>query len=437
MGNAARFARDHQDMTRYATGLGWLTWTGTRWAPDSTGEVERLARDTVRAIDAQVARTTDDVRRRDLRRWAEKSEQRSRVEAMLSLARSELALVVHVEALDRDPFALNTVSGIVNLRDGQLRDHAPAAMMTKLAPAFYFPGATCPRWLRFLDRIMGGNLELIEFLQRAAGYSLTGDTSEQVFFMLYGSGSNGKSTFLEVLRSILGDYALAAAAETFMVKASAGIPNDIARLRGARFVTAVETEDGRRLAETLVKQMTGGDTLTARFLHREYFEFRPTFKVWLATNHKPTIRGTDFAIWRRVRLIPFAVTVPEEDRDKRLAGKLLDESAGILAWLVEGCLRWQTRGLGEPEAVKAATDTYREEQDPIRQFIDECCLIDVGLRERTGALYAAFREWCEKNGRHVTNSMTFSLRLQERGLAAGRDRQGRFFEGIALRAEEA
>jgi putative DNA primase/helicase len=437
VGNAQRFACDHHDVVRYAPGLGWLIWDGTRWAPDTTGEVERLARATVKATYAEAAKTADPDRRQALGRWAVKSEEISRIKAMLSLARSELALVVRDEALDRNLFALNTLSGIVELGTGKLRDHDPAAVMTKLAPAFYRPDAACPLWLTFLNRIMGSNLDLIDFLQRAAGYSLTGDTSERCFFLLYGTGANGKTTFLEVLRALVGDYGMQTPADTLMLKPTGGgIPNDLARLRGARFVTAVETGDGRRMAEPLVKMVTGGDTIAARFLHREFFEFKPAFKVWLATNHKPVIVGPDYAIWSRIRLVPFTVTIPAQEQDRHLREKLLEEGAGILAWAVEGCRQWREKGLGEPEAVKAANTAYREEMDPIRQFVDERCLVEAGLRERTGVLYAAFREWCEKNGRHVTNSMTFSLRLQERGLVAGRDRRSRFFEGIALNAEE-
>lgn len=436
LGNAARFARDHKDRVRCCESLGWLTWDGARWRRDETGEVERLARDTIRMMYAEVATIPDEKRRMALALHAAASESRARLVAMVALAQSELGIAARASMFDREPFMLNTASGVVNLKTGEVKDHDPSASITRLAPTFYNRAAACPRWLTFLDRIMGGDLDRVDFLQRAVGYSLTGDTSEQVFFVLYGTGSNGKSTFLEVLRTVLGDYTLHTPAETLMMKPNGGgIPNDLARLRGARLVTAVESEDGRRLAESLLKQMTGGDTITARFLHKEFFEFRPEFKVWLATNHKPRIFGTDHAMWRRVRLVPFEVTIPASERDKGMTPQLVEESTGILAWAVEGCLHWQREGLREPESVLAATKTYREEMDPIAQFITDRCALDPALNAPTGALYAAFVAWCEKNGRVPMNSMRFSLHLQERGLKPGKNRRGRFFEGIGLAAE--
>jgi putative DNA primase/helicase len=222
-------------------------------------------------------------------------------------------------------------------------------------------------------------------------------------------------------------------AETLMSRAKGGgIPNDLARLRGARFVTAVETDVGRRMAESLVKQMTGGDTVTARFLHREFFEFRPEFKLWLATNHKPIIHGTDYAIWRRIRLIPFTVTIPEEEREKDLGERLLEESAGILSWAVQGCLSWQKTGLREPQAVTTATADYREEMDPLADFLAERCVSGEGLMARTGELYVAFQKWADENGRHSVSSMAFSLRLQEKGFTRLKDRKGSYFCGLGL-----
>jgi putative DNA primase/helicase len=283
---------------------------------------------------------------------------------------------------------------------------------------------------------MAGNLGMIEFLQRAVGYSLTGDTSEQCFFMPWGSGQNGKSTMLDVLRTMLGDYAAQTPAETLMLKVGGGgIPNDLARLRGARFVTAVETDDGRRMAEPLVKMLSGGDVITARFLHREFFEFKPTFKVWLATNHKPVIKGTDYAIWRRVRLIPFVVTVPEAERDKKLTEKLLTELTGIFAWAVEGCRQWQRIGLAEPEPVTAATAGYREEMDPINDWISERCVVAEQLRGI--GLYTDYVEWARANGRHPLDGPAFSQRLEERGHRRVRVGGHTQYEGIGMVATTA
>jgi len=281
---------------------------------------------------------------------------------------------------------------------------------------------------------MAGNLDMIEFLQRAVGYSLTGETSEQCFFLLYGTGANGKTTFLEVMRTILGDYAMHSPAETFMVKQNgAGIPNDLARLRGARYVTVVESDDGQRIAEPLVKMVTGGDTITARFLHREFFEFKATFKVWLATNHKPVIRGTDYAIWRRVRMIPFTVTIPEGERDKKLPEKLLSESTAILGWAIEGALLWQKRGLAEPDMVKAATENYREEMDPLADWLAERCVTGPELQGL--GLYSDYEVWAKENGRRPMDGRAFARRLEELGFK--RDRRGgrTSFIGLGLSGE--
>jgi putative DNA primase/helicase len=292
VGNTARFARDHHGDVVFCGKLGWLCWDSAPWQVDETGEVERRARETVRAIYREAAEMPDEGERKRRVWWATDSESRSGIRAMLDLAQSEVGIARPANAFDRHPWLFNTLSGILDLTTGELAVHDPSALITKIAPTFYSPHAACPRFLAFLDRVMDGRGELVDFLRRAVGYSLTGDTREQVLFLLHGPGANGKSVFLEVIRSILGDYAANTPAETLMAKSgNSGIPNDVARLRSVRFVTAVETDDGRRLAEGLVKQMTGGDTLTARFLHREFFEFRPEFKVWLATNHLPTMRG--------------------------------------------------------------------------------------------------------------------------------------------------
>lgn len=434
LGNAARFARDHGDVVRYCPALGWLTWDSARWRRDETGEVERRARDTVRSIHSEAARELDSARRREVSRWAIDSESLRRIQAMLSLARSELGIAMSASVFDRDAWALNTPSGVVNLRTGHVSAPDSACCITKVASTFYSTAEdTAPQWLTFLDQAMAHDLEMVEFLQRAVGYSITGDTSEQVLFLLHGTGANGKSVFLETLRRVLGDYAINAAAETFLTKPAGSIPNDIARLHGARFVTAVETEDGRRLAEALVKQMTGGDTITARYLHREFFEFVPTFKVWLATNHKPRIIGTDYAIWRRIRLIPFTVTIEPTARDPRLVEKLVAEARGILSWAVQGCLLWQQCGLAPPRQVVMATDTYRDENDSLGAFIADECVTVAGLQGR--GLYPAYKTWAENNGFSPLNATTFSLRLQTKGYQTGRDRRGRFFVGLGLASE--
>jgi putative DNA primase/helicase len=274
------------------------------------------------------------------------------------------------------------------------------------------------------------------FLQRAVGYSLTADIREQCFFLLYGAGSNGKSTFIKTISALFADYARTTPVETLLVRHGNNIPNDVARLKGARFVSAVETEGGKRLAESLVKQLTGGDKVAARFLHREFFEFEPTFKLWLAVNHKPKIRGTDHAIWRRIRLIPFTVTIPDSEQDKDLPEKLREELPGILRWAVEGCLWWQRDGLGTPEVVKAATAGYQTEMDVVGNFLAECTESENGATVTTKELYDSYMRWCEQAGEKPITKRDLGTHLSERGFESARNWQGRFWQGLSLRKHD-
>jgi putative DNA primase/helicase len=328
-------------------------------------------------------------------------------------------------------------NGTLDLRTGQMRQHDRADLLTKEAPVIYDPSATCPTWEAFLTRVMGGDAELIGFLQRAIGYSLTGDTREQVIFLLYGTGANGKSTFLETIRTLLGDdYARQVRTETLTdSNRGTGPTEDLARLKGARFVSARETEEGKRLAEALIKELSGGDTLTARFLYSESFEYRPAFKLFLGANHKPVIRGTDYAIWRRIRLVPFAVTIPPEEQDQNLGAKLAAELPGILTWAVRGCLSWQKNGLGTPAAVTAATAAYRMESDVLSAFLAECCVTNPKGEVQAGPLYTAYKSWCEDNGEKWMTGQMFGRRLTDRGFDKYADRtRHTFYLGLTLPA---
>lgn len=391
----------------------------------------------VRSLYAVAGRIENDDRRKALAEWARKSEAQARILATLSLAESEEGIPLLPEAFDRDPWLLNVANGTFDLRTFELRSHRREDLLSKLTPVEYDPAAKAPLWEAFLERILP-DPELRSFVQRAAGYSLTGSTREQVLFLLYGTGANGKSVFLEILRALHGKgYAQQADFSTFLVKKNEGIPNDRAKLAGARFVSAIETDEGRRFAEALVKQMTGGDTLTARFLHHEFFDFQPEFKLWLAANHKPVIRGTDHAIWRRIRLIPFTVTIPDPEQDKDLPEKLRKELPGILAWAVEGCRSWQTFGLGTPEAVRSATDEYRTEMDLVGRFLDECTLRGPRCEVRATPLYEAFKRWCSETGEKEISQTALGKRLAERGLERTKDSQNRVvWRGIGLPVPE-
>ena len=291
--------------------------------------------------------------------------------------------------------------------------------------------------MSFLNRIMDKNANLIEFLKRAVGYSLTGDVSEQCLFIFFGSGANGKSTFLRTVNMLMGDYSQQTATETLLVKQKGAIPNDIARLKGARFITASEAEAEQRLAESLIKQMTGGDIISARFLHQEWFDFEPTYKIFLGTNHKPVIKGTDYAIWRRIKLVPFEVTIPEQESDGNLLDKLQDELSAILTWAVQGCMEWQNSGLGIPQEVFAATDEYKNEMDIISDFINECCIESPNSRVLFKDLYQVYKNWCDENGEYPLKKNAFSRRIGEKGYSQCRVGKGgpKGCKGINLQEE--
>lgn len=441
LGNAERLVHHAgQDLRYVHEWARWLVWTGKRWEPDRAGLVKRRAKAAVRQIYAEAANVADDDARKEIAKWAIRSEARQRIDAMVDLAQSEKGVAVLSEGLDPDPWLLNVANGALDLTTGKLRQHERAALATKLAPVPYDPAARCPTWLAFLETIMAGNRDLIEFLQRAIGYSLTGLVSEQVLFFAHGTGANGKSTFTETLAAMLGDYAQKAPRGLLTMKPgqSDGVPNDVARLPGARFVVSNEVEEGRRLAEAQVKDLTGGDTLTARFMRGEFFEFSPTHKLWVYGNHKPEVRGTDEGIWRRIRLIPFEVTIPGDKQDRRLPAKLRAELPGILAWAVQGCLDWQRDGLGTPAEVKAATEAYRAEMDVIAEFLAESCVMTPNAATTKAALYEAYSAWCESSGERALTMRKFGGRLRERGVEEGTTgrMKDRVWLGLGLRATE-
>jgi P4 family phage/plasmid primase-like protien len=325
VGNAQRFVAAHGQVARYCYAHRcWFLYDGSRWQRDPGDGIMRLAKDTAAGLYRDAAGLATRELRKQVADWAAKTESEPRLRAMLSLAQSELA--IRPEQFDADRWALNCMNGTLDLQaEAVLHPHRRAQLITRIVPTIYDPSAECPIWESVLATLFQGDEGLIQFVQKGVGYSLTGDTREQVVFIFHGSGANGKTLVLMVLMDLLGEYATQTPASTLLVKKGDGIPNDIARLAGCRFAAAVETEDGQRLAEGLVKQMTGRDRLVARFLRAEFFEFVPQFKLFLATNHKPRIRGTDHAIWRRIRLVPFAVTIPDAQQDRDLPEKLKAE----------------------------------------------------------------------------------------------------------------
>jgi putative DNA primase/helicase len=309
-----------------------------------------------------------------------------------------------------------------------------AAVITKKLGASVVANTTCPQWLAFLNRIFDEDRELIAFIQRAVGYTLTGSCEEQCLFILIGSGANGKSTFLNTLQALLGDYAASVPMQSLMEqKYGSQQTNDIAHLLGQRLVTASEGERGQKLAESKIKQMTGGDLLSCRHLYRDLFEYRPQFKLWLATNTLPTIVGTDEAIWRRIRLIPFSVTIPPDEQDKTLATRLAAELAGILNWAVEGWKFWKDGGLNPPDQVVQSTGTYRTENDSVGQWIDAACVIEPGLRTSMKRLHESYHSWCENSGFEPLTSSCLSKELGRRGFDQMRTSTGNGRRGIGIK----
>jgi P4 family phage/plasmid primase-like protien len=435
LGNARRFVARYRGRVSYCEVWGhWLLWDGMRWAEDERLEVIVRAADLIRSLYPLAKRLKNDDERKEFISHLIKSESHRSLQAMVTLAKSDRAVARHPDDFDNDPWLLTVKNGTLDLRTGKLGPHKQTDMITKLAPVVYDPAARCPNWLAFLDMIMLGRQSLIDFLKRALGSSLTGITSDKVMFILYGpGGNNGKSTLVEVIERLLGNYARRTPVETFLKKREGSIPNDIARLRGARFIWAAESDRGVRLAESLIKEMTGGDRMVARFLHHEFFEFMPTFKPWLATNHKPTIRG-DPAIWSRLKLIPFDYTIPKDRQKKRHEVMAMFESElpGILNWGIEGCLEVQRDGLGVPDEVINATLEYEAEQDTFSMFLEEKCVRAANASALSLALYREYTAWTNEHGEKPASHKAFASLMSERGFAKTKTAKGALYSSVGL-----
>jgi putative DNA primase/helicase len=464
--NALAFVRDHGQRLRYCyPWKSWLIWTGTHWQRDTSGTVMLWAKETVKRLAQRVKALTDEQEIAALLAHIKSSLSTVKLKAMVESAQSEPGIPVQPEELDTDPWVLNCVNGTLDLRGGALRSHRQADLLTRCLPIAYDPDAQCPTWEAFLWRIMGGSqgpdsddmpaglLEsreradvrakaLIDFLQRTIGYTLTGSTREQCIFILHGPTKTGKSTFLATLRALLGSYGQQADMGSFMHKEREEVRNDLADLAGSRFVCALESKEGRRLAESLVKQLTGGtDLIKARFLFQEHFTFKPQFKIFLGTNHKPVIQDTDNAIWERIRLVPFIVHIPKPERNKTLDEQLQTELPGLLAWAMRGCLEWQQLGdLKEPEAVVDAGTAYRTEMDTIARFLDECCKLprpetaDPKIyKAKASAVATVYQAWCKRTGEWPLPNRAFILDLEKRGYKRERGTANQYYwEGFGL-----
>ncbi len=432
LGNAERLVNLHGPDLRYCYPWGkWLVWAEGRWTVDCQGEVERRAKKTVRAISHEITPETDENRAKELYKHAASSESVSRQKAMVEAARSQLPVMP--EQLDREPYLFNVINGTVDLRTGKLYPHRREDMLSKLSSVEYDLKADCPAWCGFLDRIFGGNSELISHIQRVVGYALTGATTEQCFFLLYGTGANGKSTFLEVIRALIGEYGQQADCQTFLVRrVENSQSNDIASLKGARVVTASEAGSGRALNEALIKTVTGGEPVRARFLYGEYFEFKPQFKLFLRRTTSPGFGTRTSASGVRVRLIPFEVTIPPDEQDPKLLEKLTTELPGILNWALAGCRECQRIGLAEPDEVQAATNNYRVGEDLLASFFEDACTFSPACKVRTGDLKEAYSSWCEKNSEDQVSWKVFASHLEARGCKPCKSGGSRFWRGLGL-----
>jgi putative DNA primase/helicase len=434
--NAYRLLAEHGKDIRYnAPWKKWIVWDGKHWELDDGYLIHDRGLQMIRGIYAELLKTADYRDRLDIEKHAMQSESARRRKAFVEVASWIPELNVKTDNLDNDPWLFNVENGTIDLRTGEIREQKPEDLITKIAHVSYDKAADCPAWKQFIREIMNYNTDLIRFIQRAAGWAITGDTSEQTMFILFGSGANGKSTFLNTLMNLLGDYAIATPTETFMRKSGEQITNDIARLWGTRFVTTTEAEQGKRLSEPLIKQITGNDRMTARFLYGEFFNFVPTFKIFMATNHKPVIKGTDHGIWRRIKLIPFTTTIAEEKQDKHLEQRLMKEGPGILNWLLEGAQQWYADGLQTPDIIIDATDEYRSEMDVIGNFIKERCIQGPGCSIRARELFRVYQDWCEENNEHACSERFLGLRLKELGLEQKRYGDGRYWQGIMIKAQ--
>lgn len=437
LGNARRLVAHMRGSYRWCKRMideGWMCWDGTRWVPDDTLAVLSEAKKIPAVIRRAAWNLSDDDERDAYLKHADKSESLNSLRAMVTLACSEPGVVSRQSEYDADHFLFATPTKTLNLRTATAYDPRREDMITRRGNVGFGAGSIeCPTWLRFMDEITSGDRTLHAYLQRVAGYCMTGSTDEQCLFIAHGNGANGKGTFVETLRYIMGGYARTTQIETFVGRKQGQIPNDLAALVGVRMVTCSEPEDGVAFSEGLVKLVTGQDTITARFLNREFFDYQPTWKIMLLCNPKPVIRGVDNGIWRRIHLIPFEVTIPPERRDKNLKQKLLAEAPGILHWMLNGCAEWQRVGLAPPDAVVAATKSYRQEMDILSNFLEERCETSPDSRVGNTDLYKAFCAWCEDVGEHKRPQRWLTRQLFNRGFKQSRDASARRWDGLGLR----
>lgn len=443
-GNAERLIALYGESLRYCHAFKkWLVWDGSRWAVDDTEQAKRLAKQSM----LEFLRQAIDGRNETSEKFARGCLDDRRIKSMLSTAQSEI--FKRPAELDTDAYALNFLNGTVDLRTGELRPHRPEDFITKLVHHNYRPNAECPRWLAFLDQVMGGGPDadqapqerswrLTDYLQLALGYSLTGCTIEKAVFVLFGEGDNGKSTMLSVFRRLIEEYSVLLQADTLMVRQeSNNTQADLADLRGARFAQTSETEEGQRLSQGKLKRITQGmGKIKAARKYENPIEFPETHKLWMDTNRKPMIRDADDkATFNRLHPIPFIVTIPKTRIDRHLPAKLHGEAEGILAWAVEGARLWHQSGLQHPPEIEAAKDQWHAEMDQLGRFIEERCVTGDGVRASGGALYGAYKRWADGAGEHAMTANVFGVKVSDRFTKKRSDR-GAVYLGVGIRTDE-
>lgn len=450
-GNAERLVALFGHDIRYCPAKGWFVWDGSRWRFDELGDVDQAARlvaESWRADARWMAQSASMVGKDDraamfdraarMNKWATKSESAAKLRAMVTLATTSGVVAIALGEFDARPYLLPARNGTIDLRSGQLRPHSRADLMTTSSPVDYDPTARSPLWDAFLDQAADGDVDLIEFLQRAGGYTICGDAGEEVLFLVHGPGGSGKSTLMDAMRSVLGGFARVTDFEAFVKKPGGAIRNDIAALKGARMVCSIEVDEGKEIAEGLVKTITGGDTVAARFLYHEFFEFKPEFTLWLVANDPPTVDGADSGMARRIRVVPLTAAVPKGERKKWVKELLKDPDIcgpAILTWLVEGFMNLQRDGLGTAPIVEQATSEYMEGMDEFGDFIAERCLIDANAVVTSRALYGAYAQWAEWNGETQLTRLTpqgLGRKLAKKGFRKQRVAGSRGWRGIGL-----
>ena len=435
MANAERIAETNRGQLLYCEPQKvWYFWDCKRWVRDEILEATRRAKAVVESLMHEAESIPDPQRRATILKHATQCQSVSRITAMLRLASAEEGFQVLPSQFDNDPWLLNLDNGVLDLRATKLLPHNPDFLMTKIANVEFDPHAECPLWESFLERITNENQDLIDFFQRVVGYLLTGDVSEQALFILHGYGANGKTVFLETVKALLGDYSVILPHDLLVDKKFTQHPAGLAELAGKRAALASEIEIGSKFSEALVKLLTGGDTVKARRLYENFWEFVPSHKILLAANTKPYVHGQDHGFWRRIKLIPFEVTIPAEQQDKRLTEKLRRELPGILAWAVRGCILWKKGGLREPQSVVFATQKYRSEMDTLGQFITETCDINPHSEVLFSDLFSEYGTWCEANNSTQMSRKAFAMALEERGYASRHTRVGNVRSGLVIKS---